>query len=128
MGHEAHVDHPDEVSWYVGHGPAPILGPCPHTTCQHNGWSTVAWGPDLRHYELVVCDDREGCAGRCRGWVAQEEGSNARGVLWGLQAFDSTREHLTTREERRATDVRIAAAREARHAAAAEARRAGASR
>jgi hypothetical protein len=126
VGHEAHLDHAGEISWYVGHGPAPILGPCPHTTCQHLGWSTVAWGPDLNHYELVVCDDGPtqnpdggGCDGQCRGWVRQTEGSNARGQLHHLQRFDPTQEHHTTREERRAEDERRQAERdEARRAAA----------
>ena len=110
MGHEAHVDHPGEITWFVGHGPAPILGDCPHTACGHKGWSTVAWGPDLNRYELVVCDDKNpgGCDGNCRGWVRQVEGSNASGQLWGLKAFDRTREHHTTREERKEQDARIA--------------------
>lgn len=129
MGHEAHVDHPGEVSWYVGHGPATTLGPCPHSTCPHLGWTTVAWGPDLERYELVVCDDGAlqdplggGCDGQCRGWVRQQEDSNARGELHHLQQYDPTTEHRTTREERRQQDERIAAERQETQRAAAHAR------
>lgn len=103
MGHEAHLDHPGEVSWFVGHGPAPILGPCPHTECGHRSTSVVAWGPDLERYELVVCDDSTGCDGACRGWLAQpHEGHNGHGRPHHFKRFDADAEHRTTREERKA--------------------------
>lgn len=69
---EAHLDHPGEIHWFKGEGPAPVIGPCPHTDCRHLGQSVIAWGPTLDRYELVECGiagDAHGCAGRCRAWV-----------------------------------------------------------
>lgn len=67
---ETHLDHPGEVSWFAGHRPLPVLGPCPHT-CAHRMARTVAWGPDFEHYTLIQCDDKDGCAGKCRGWLTE---------------------------------------------------------
>lgn len=66
---EPHLDHPGEWHWFSGYGPAEVIGPCPHTTCKHWGQSVIAYGPDLDHYELVTCDDSDGCRGYCRAWV-----------------------------------------------------------
>jgi hypothetical protein len=43
--------------------------------------SVVAWGPDFDHYELVRCDDTDGCAGSCRGWQPTDD--NDHGGLGG---------------------------------------------
>jgi hypothetical protein len=99
MSSPAHVDRPGELHWFTGHGPARILGSCPHEGCPHTATRVVAWGPDLEHYELVVCDVDEGCAGRCRGWIAQEEGSNGRGRLHHLAEFDPASERRTPRDD-----------------------------
>lgn len=64
---DAHLDHPGEISWFKGYGPAVILGPCPHE-CPHNAVSDIAWGPDWEHYCLVTCDVSDGCDGYCRAW------------------------------------------------------------
>lgn len=73
MGHETYVEV-EHVKWFKGHGPKDPIGPCPHD-CRHNGTSVIAWGPSLRHYELVQCDD-DGCRGRCRAWEAATQRSN----------------------------------------------------
>lgn len=69
-----HISFPDEpIHWFAGELAAGRekdrhpAGPCPHT-CTHQMQSVVAWGPNFEHYELVRCDDAEGCAGMCRGW------------------------------------------------------------
>jgi hypothetical protein len=72
VGHDTHVEV-DDVHWFAGHGPADPIGPCPHD-CRHSAVSVIAWGPSLRHYELVQCDDV--CAGQCRAWEAATRGSN----------------------------------------------------
>jgi hypothetical protein len=71
---EPHLDHPGEIHWFSGEGPAAVLGPCPHAGCKHLGQGVIAWGPTLERYELVKCgtpgnveDGR--CAGACRAWV-----------------------------------------------------------
>jgi hypothetical protein len=61
------VDLPGEVHWFAGYEPAPVLGECPHVGCPHNALTTIAWGPDVKHYELVTCD--ADCGGNCRAWV-----------------------------------------------------------
>lgn len=66
MGHDTSLDV-DDVHWFHGYGPADPIGPCPHH-CQHRGQSVIAWGPSLRHYELVQCDDDAGCNRECRSW------------------------------------------------------------
>lgn len=66
---EAHVDKPGEISWFSGYGPAAVHGPCPHGGCAHWGRSVIAWGPSLGRYELVQCDQADGCATSCRAWV-----------------------------------------------------------
>ncbi len=66
---EPHLDHPGEIHWFTGYGPATVLGVCPHSNCMHWGQSVIAHGPDLRRYELVQCDQMEGCATACRTWV-----------------------------------------------------------
>lgn len=65
---EAHLDHPGEISWYKGYGPAAVLGPCEHT-CPHNAQSVIGWGPTMDRYELAQCDVPEGCASACRAWI-----------------------------------------------------------
>lgn len=87
---EVHLDHPGEVSWFAGHGPAPILGKCEHR-CEHRDTRTVAWGHDFDHYELAVCVEPTGCNKQCRGWLSQYPGN------WGIKArgfqrFDAARE------------------------------------
>jgi len=68
------VDNPDcVIDWFASYPEAErarkVAGDCPHE-CPHNVTSTVGWGPDLEHYELVVCDVTGGCDGNCRGWMA----------------------------------------------------------
>lgn len=75
------IDHPDEVvHWFACYPQAqrerPVIGDCPHE-CEHRAYSVVAYGPNLEHYELVVCDD-DGCAGNCRAWLATDD--NPRGT------------------------------------------------
>jgi hypothetical protein len=103
---EAHLDHPGEVSWFVGHGPAPVIGPCPHVNCRHLGGSNIAWGPDIEHYVLDECSD---CL--CRAWSPDNprvetlpDGSLR--ILGNWLQVDLTREHKTTREERQLQAVR----------------------
>lgn len=65
---------PDEIiRWFATYPEAerkrPATRPCPHD-CPHNLTATVAWGPDLRHYELHACNVPDGCDGNCRGWMA----------------------------------------------------------
>jgi len=67
---QAYLDHPGDVTWFKGYGPADVLGPCPHD-CDHRALSSIAWGPDFERYTLNVCDVDDGCAGRCRGWAAE---------------------------------------------------------
>jgi hypothetical protein len=73
---EAHLDHPGEIHWFKSHGPAPVLGPCTHTECRHNGQGVIAWGPSYERYELVACgsidpadESDSDCAMHCRAWV-----------------------------------------------------------
>lgn len=68
---EAHLDHPGEVRWFKGHGPAPVLGPCPHTDCPHESTAAVAYGPDHAHYVLDAGVEPDGCDGTCRGWFGE---------------------------------------------------------
>lgn len=75
MGADTSVDV-DDVHWFHGWGPAEPDGPCPHSKCRHWGQSTIAHGPSLRHYELVRCDDDDGCNGECRAWQAATPTSN----------------------------------------------------
>jgi len=84
---EAHLDHPGEWRWFHGYGPAEIVGQCPHDSCGHYGTSVIAYGPDFEHYELVTCDDTDGCNGSCRGWTKEYPTfeANRRGlprVVW----------------------------------------------
>ncbi len=72
---EPHLDHPGEISWFKRYGPAPVLGPCPHTNCGHWGTSVVAHGPSMDRYELVDCGSLDrgdesptDCASTCRAW------------------------------------------------------------
>jgi len=83
MGSHVSIDHPDTViHWFAGYPQEQrrliAAGPCPHI-CEHRGTSVVAWGSDLEHYELIVCDDA--CAGRCRAWVPVDD--NAHGGTHG---------------------------------------------
>lgn len=89
---EPHLDHPDEISWFAGYGPAPVLGPCPHATCKHLGQGVIAWGPSLDRYELVECgsinpaDEADNdCASHCRAWV---DGKGAVTTAWLNVAAD----------------------------------------
>lgn len=67
---EPHLDHPGEISWFKGEGPRTVLGSCPHGSCPHHAQSTIAWGPSMKQYELVVCDVGDaGCRSTCRAWV-----------------------------------------------------------
>jgi hypothetical protein len=73
---EAHLDHPGEIHWFKGEGPAPVVGPCPHSSCKHLGQGVIAWGPSLERYELVQCgsirpadEADDDCASRCRAWI-----------------------------------------------------------
>lgn len=122
---EAHLDHPGELTWWVGHGPAPILGDCPHVDCAHRDTATVASGPDFEHYELVICMERGAgkCGGRCRGWHAEypkaERPAGFPQHRWhGFKAYDPAGEHFTTREEAEAEKTRIARERAEQRAAA----------
>ena len=68
-----HIDHPGEViHWFRSHPESEQerrpAGECPHA-CRHLATAVVGWGPDLEHYELVICTD-DGCQGNCRGWCA----------------------------------------------------------
>lgn len=71
---EPHLDHPGEVSWFPGKGPAQVLGACPHRACPHNTLAAIAWGPDFEHYTLDECRvpaDLGGCGGTCRSWSSE---------------------------------------------------------
>lgn len=73
---DPHLDHPGEIRWFKGEGPAPVLGPCPHS-CKHLGQGVIAWGPTMDRYELVECGirpsglggDNTDCAAQCRAWI-----------------------------------------------------------
>lgn len=78
MGTYNTLDHPGVLKFFVGYGPAPVLGKCPHE-CKHNMLSVIAYGPDWEHYELLTCDAPEGCNGECRGWrvvTSMDDSSN----------------------------------------------------
>lgn len=68
---EVHLDHPGETRWFKGHGPALVLGPCPHADCPHEDTAAVAYGPDYAHYVLDACKEPDGCDGTCRGWFGE---------------------------------------------------------
>lgn len=70
---QVYLDHPGDVHWFSGYGPAAVTGECPHPDCPHNGLTVIAWGPDVDRYELMACDSE--CGGGCRAWV------NGRGVV-----------------------------------------------
>lgn len=75
---ETHLDHPGEVSWWVGHQPGTVVGPCPHSECEHLDVRTIAYGPDYAHYELHECT---GC--RCRGWYGEYPRGDAAPIrIW----------------------------------------------
>jgi hypothetical protein len=76
---EPHLDHPGEIHWFMGHGPAPVIGPCRHRECRHLGQSVIAHGPSYERYELVACgsldqaaESDDDCASQCRAWVDQQ--------------------------------------------------------
>lgn len=90
MGYEVMLDNPGEIRWFKSDPEEEHrrpLGPCPHDTCPHNATSTVAWGPDLDHYELIVCDTDgpDCCDGWCRGWAATDDNTHGgtRGGRYG---------------------------------------------
>lgn len=69
---EAHLDTDGGVRWFKGHGPAPVVGPCPHDDCDHKWTSSViAYGPDFAHYELLECRTTKGEGCGCRGWYGE---------------------------------------------------------
>lgn len=68
---EVHLDHPGEITWFKSHGPAAVLGDCPHTDCAHDMVGVIAWGPDYDHYVLVRCLVENGCNRQCRAWQAE---------------------------------------------------------
>lgn len=84
MSSFVHVDNPDTViNWFASY-PEPQrarkpTGPCPHD-CEHRQTAVVGYGPDLKHYELIVCEDT-GCSGDCRAWLATDD--NAHGGTGG---------------------------------------------
>lgn len=56
------------IHWFKGYGPVPVA---PYTgTCDHWGQGVIAYGWDLKHYELVECGiDGPGNTGcRARAW------------------------------------------------------------
>ncbi|YCK81391.1 hypothetical protein M1D89_20325 [Arthrobacter sp. D3-18] len=62
------------VRWFHGKGPVPVQ---PYVgDCQHWGLTVIAWGWDLKHYELNTCDltanGQPGCGSRA--WM------NERGI------------------------------------------------
>lgn len=62
------ITYPDEVvHWFAGYGPGKSGSPCMHR-CEHRDTATIAWGSDLKHYELVECAEAGGCARQCRAW------------------------------------------------------------
>jgi hypothetical protein len=84
---EAHLDHPGEIHWFKSHGPAPVLGPCPHSRCKHLGQGVIAHGPSYERYELIACgsidptdEDANDCAMHCRAWV-DSQGCTVTGWL-----------------------------------------------
>ena len=85
------VDNPDcIIDWFACYPERErarrATGPCPHA-CPHNMTATVGWGPDLRHYELHICQVKDGCAGNCRGWMAGTGASSYdlhRDIDWRL--------------------------------------------
>lgn len=68
---ETHLDHPGEISWFKGQGPAKTLGPCQHSNCEHEIGGVIAWGPNFEHYSLIECRVKDGCNGKCRGWSTE---------------------------------------------------------
>lgn len=86
---DPHLDHPGEVSWFPGKGPAEVLGSCPHTGCPHDQVACIAWGPDLEHYTLDECRVPAavgGCDGTCRSW-AKEVPTPRGGVQYGWSPY-----------------------------------------
>lgn len=86
---EPHLDHPGEVSWFPGKGPAAVLGSCPHTGCPHDQVACIAWGPDFEHYTLEECRVPAavgGCDGTCRSW-AKEIPRPRGGVQYGWAPY-----------------------------------------
>jgi hypothetical protein len=60
----------EDVTWFPGYGPVPLLGDCPHYTCFHNQTVTLGWGPDQIRCQVWRCDVPEGgCDGTCRAMV-----------------------------------------------------------
>jgi hypothetical protein len=71
---EAHLDHPGEIHWFKSEMPRPVIGPCPHTECEHLGQGVIAWGPSMERYELVECGSGRKrvpgeCNAGCRAWI-----------------------------------------------------------
>lgn len=86
---DPHLDHPGEITWFPGRGPAEVLGRCPHAACPHNEIRSIAWGPDFEHYSLDQCDvpaEAGGCAGTCRSW-ASEVPTSRGGVRYGWASY-----------------------------------------
>lgn len=95
---DVHLDHPGDVTWLVGRGPAPIIGPCPHD-CEHHLMAVIAWGPDYDHYTLLKCDAV--CAGECRGWTQEWPYNSGKPKFRDPQTWlqvDLSQEQPTSRE------------------------------
>ena len=82
------LDHPGDLSWFPGYPEAERRripsGDCPHP-CQHRILKVVAWGPDMAHYELSVCQDY-GCQGNCRAWHGPSTYERLMTMDWKLLA------------------------------------------
>jgi hypothetical protein len=86
-GSNIHIDYPAEgVHWVTSNGDHKrnaTADPCPHEHCPHGFTVVVGWGPDRKHYELIVCATQGGCEGQCRGWGSVDEhGAPAGPVAW----------------------------------------------
>ena len=88
---EAHLDHPGDWTWFGGYGPRPVKGPCSHD-CDHSNVCAIAYGPDFDHYVLEVCRVKDGCNGRCRGWMAEYPADEAAQL--GRPRFLFPEQHL----------------------------------
>lgn len=97
---ETHLDHPGDISWFKGYGPANVLGPCPHVDCPHTATSVIAWGPDFEHYTLNACDIPEGCDGYCRGWAAEYPYGEGPQFKLGQMLLTDWSERVLSRERK----------------------------
>ncbi len=95
------LDNPDEIRWFEGRGPAPVLGPCPHN-CERHRHSLIAWGPTTDRYKLVECSGypTSECDGRCRAWL---DGWGNEVTAWLMVDVDPAEVAWSTRLARRAS-------------------------